>query len=55
MEEQQGTPEPLQQFENIDFNSSPEDNNKDNSNNEDQEQVFFSSSFPCDTNCIFHK
>ena len=39
MEDQQAATEPSQQFENIDFNSSPDDNNKDSSNNEDQEQV----------------
>lgn len=39
MEDPQNTLEPAQQFENIDFNSSPEDNNKDSSNNDDQEQV----------------
>lgn len=38
MEDQQVTAEPAQLFENIDFNSSPEDN-KESSNNEDQEQV----------------
>lgn len=38
MEDQQATAEPSQQFENIDFNSSPEDN-KESSNNEEQEQV----------------
>lgn len=39
MEDQQAATEPSQQFENIDFNSSPDDNNKELSNNEDQEQV----------------
>lgn len=39
MEDQQAAIEPSQQFENIDFNSSPDDNNKESSNNEDQEQV----------------
>lgn len=38
MEDQQVTAEPSQQFENIDFNSSPEDN-KESSNNDDHEQV----------------
>lgn len=40
MEDQQVTAEPTQQFENIDFNSSPEDI-KETSNNEDHEQVQF--------------
>lgn len=40
MEEQHATAEPSQQFENVDFSSSPDDDNiKDSSNNEDQEQV----------------
>lgn len=39
MEDPQNTPEPSQQFENIDFNSSPEENNKVDSNNDEQEQV----------------
>lgn len=38
MEDQQTTAEP-QHFENIDFNSSPEDN-KESSNNDDHDQVF---------------
>lgn len=41
MEDQQATTEPSQQFENIDFNSSPDENNKESSNNEDNEQVQF--------------
>lgn len=44
MEDQQATAEPSQQFENIDFNSSPDDN-KESSHNEEQEQVFIFSSF----------
>lgn len=39
MEDQHATIEPSQQFENIDFNSSPDENNKELSNNEDLEQV----------------
>lgn len=39
MEEPQSATEPSQQFENIDFNSSPDDNNKESSNNGDQDQV----------------
>lgn len=40
MEDQQANIEPSQQFENIDFNSSPDhENNKESSNNDDQEQV----------------
>lgn len=40
MEDQQPTIEPSQQFENIDFNSSPDENNKESSNNDDHEQVW---------------
>lgn len=39
MEDQQTNAEP-QHFENIDFNSSPEDN-KESSNNDDHDQVWF--------------
>lgn len=49
MEDQQEiTTEPSQQFENIDFNSSLDENNKDGSNHDEQEQVpnqFHSSRF----------
>lgn len=45
MEDPQSTPEPSQQFENIDFNSSPEENNKTDSNNDEQEQVNYISHF----------
>lgn len=39
MEDQQTTAAEPQHFENIDFNSSPEDN-KESSNNDDHDQVF---------------
>lgn len=41
MEDQPSIVEPSQQFENIDFNSSPDENNKESSNNDDLEQVFY--------------
>lgn len=47
MEDPQNIPEPSQQFENIDFNSSPEENNKVDSNNDDQEQVNYISHIVC--------
>lgn len=39
MEDLQNTSETSQNFENIDFNSSPEKITKENSNNDDHEQV----------------
>lgn len=39
MEDQQAITEPTQHFENIDFNSSPDENNKESSIIEDNEQV----------------
>lgn len=46
MEDPQSTPELSQQFENIDFNSSPQENNKTDSNNDEQEQVNYIPYFP---------
>lgn len=39
MEEEQQSQEPIQHFENIDFNTTPDANDRENSNNEDQEEV----------------
>lgn len=47
MEDPQNAPEPSQQFENIDFNSSPEEHNKADSNNDDPEQVNYISHIVC--------
>lgn len=57
MEDQQAITEPTQQFENIDFNSSPDENNKESSINEDLEQVRFefSASFENEKNSHFSK
>lgn len=39
MEDEQLSQEPSQQFENIDFNTTPDGNDRESSNNEDQEEV----------------
>lgn len=51
MEDPQNTPEPFQQFENIDFNSSLEENNKADSINDDQDQVNYN--LPYCLMCVF--